>query len=289
MRPDHEIDPGRNHRRGVDQRRHRRGAGHRVGQPHVERDLGALADRPREQEQCDRRRCVFRQHRSGPAEHRLEIQRAEPEDDQRQPDQHQRVADPRRDERLLGRLRVGRYLRPEPDQQVRAQPHALPPEVQHEVVGSEDEHQHEEHEQVHVGEEAPVPRIASHVADGIDVDQRADPRDDEDHRRADAVHPQIHAHDEPPDRDPVDEVLEEQPIVRGFGDELRHDRQRHGERDDHRRRCEPASPPTQAPAPEEVDRRGRQRQRRDQPERRVRVAHHRSSRTSSTSTLRRRR
>ena len=42
-----QVDAGRDHRGGVDERGDRRRAGHRVGQPDVERDLRALAGAPR--------------------------------------------------------------------------------------------------------------------------------------------------------------------------------------------------------------------------------------------------
>ncbi len=50
-----------------------------------------------------------------------------------------------------------------------------PEEHQQEIVGH-DEVQHREDEEVEVGEEAPEPRIAVHVADRVDVDQEADAR-----------------------------------------------------------------------------------------------------------------
>jgi hypothetical protein len=43
-----QVDAGGDHRGGVDQRGHRRRAGHRVGQPDVQRELRALADRAAE-------------------------------------------------------------------------------------------------------------------------------------------------------------------------------------------------------------------------------------------------
>ena len=48
----HHVDAGRHHGRGVDQRRDRRRARHRVGQPDVERDLRRLAARADEQQQA---------------------------------------------------------------------------------------------------------------------------------------------------------------------------------------------------------------------------------------------
>ena len=53
--PRHQVDAGRHHRGGVDQGGDRRGPGHGVGQPGVERDLRRLAGAAEEQEQRDRR------------------------------------------------------------------------------------------------------------------------------------------------------------------------------------------------------------------------------------------
>ena len=49
--PGHEVHAGHDHGGGVDQGRHRRGAGHGVGQPDVERELGTLAHHAEEQQQ----------------------------------------------------------------------------------------------------------------------------------------------------------------------------------------------------------------------------------------------
>ena len=75
----------------------------------------------------------------------------------------------------------------EADQQVAAQPHAFPADEQQQVVRRQHQHQHEEHEQVQVGEEAVVAAFVRHVADGVDVDQRADAGDDQQHDRGQPV------------------------------------------------------------------------------------------------------
>ena len=55
MRPGHQVDAGGDHRRGVDQGGNRRRTFHRVRQPDVQRELRALADRAREEQQRDAR------------------------------------------------------------------------------------------------------------------------------------------------------------------------------------------------------------------------------------------
>ena len=53
--PPDQVDARRHHRRGVDQGGDGRGAGHRIGQPDVQGELGGLADRAPEQQERRRR------------------------------------------------------------------------------------------------------------------------------------------------------------------------------------------------------------------------------------------
>jgi hypothetical protein len=55
----HHVDTGGDHRRGVNQRRHRRRTFHRIGQPDVKRELGALAHRPTKQQHRDVRQPLL--------------------------------------------------------------------------------------------------------------------------------------------------------------------------------------------------------------------------------------
>ena len=62
----HQIHTCRHHRRGMDEGADWRRAFHRVGQPDVERELGALAHRPRKNQQPDdRRRRQAKDRRTG--------------------------------------------------------------------------------------------------------------------------------------------------------------------------------------------------------------------------------
>ena len=118
---------------------------------------------------------------------RLEVERARVVPDQEGREQEPRVADAVDDERLQARGGLGRVVEPEADQQVGGEPHALPADEQHHEVLAEHQHEHEEQEQVQVREIARVALVAVHVADRVDVDQRADAGHDEAHHRGDGV------------------------------------------------------------------------------------------------------
>ena len=97
------------------------------------------------------------------------------------------VADPVGDERLLARRGVERILVPEADEQVRAEPHALPADEEERQVVREDQDEHREDEEVQVTEEARVPVVVRHVRRGVEVDEEADAGDDEHHHAAQLV------------------------------------------------------------------------------------------------------
>ena len=165
-----EVDAGVDHRRGVDQGRHRRRALHRVRQPDVQRELGALADGAGEDQQRDDpdrdRRARRPGSRAGSDERQLVIESRmfrvpRVDEDRHDPEREADVADAVRDERLLARLGGGPLAIPEPDQQVARQAHQLPGHEQHEPAVREDEQEHRDHEQVEVGEEAPVAGVVA--------------------------------------------------------------------------------------------------------------------------------
>ena len=102
-----------------------------------------------------------------------EVERAEVRDQGEHADQEGEVADAVDDERLLARRGAGTLLVVvEADQEVGAEPHALPADEHDQVVVAQDQQQHRAHEQVQVGEVAAVARLVAHVADGVDVDQK---------------------------------------------------------------------------------------------------------------------
>src|ERR1700687_5073450 len=73
------------------------------------------------------------------------------------------------------------------DQKIAAQTDALPADEQQHVVVRQYQHQHEEHEKVQVAEEPVVSGVVRHVADGVNVNQKADAGDYQNHHRAERV------------------------------------------------------------------------------------------------------
>jgi hypothetical protein len=149
---------------------------------------------------------------------------------------------------------------PEGDEQVGRQAHALPADVEgHEVV-AEDQQQHRRDEQVQVGEEPPATRVVRHVADRVDVDQRAHAGDQQDEDRRERVEQQAGLHVQRPGGDEGEQVDVEPPAV-----QLQRAQQAEQEGRDDRAGAQQVPPPVGAPSPEQQDGGAGQRQRDEQP------------------------
>jgi hypothetical protein len=263
--PADQVDAGRDHRRGVDQRGDGRRAGHRVREPDVEGELGRLTDRPAEQQQRRQRNQRDRKLAAGhdladlADVRRLEARRRDQDEDA----EHERhVADAGRDERLDRRAGVLVLLPPVPDQQVGAHAHDLPADQELEQVVGRDHVQHRAAEQGENDEEPRVPLVAVHVADRIHVDAQGDRRDHHQHHRGQPVHELPELHVERADLEPVDG-----PLVRGTA--MLNELPEHPERQDeprcHRRDPVHRSLAGRPPADEQRERGGDERQENDEP------------------------
>ena len=178
--PHHEEDAGGDHGGGMDQGRHRRGALHGVGQPHVEGQLGRLARRPQEEEEADGGGGVLGGVAEGGQGGHV-VERADGAEDQEHGDHEPEVADAVGDERLLARRRRRGPVEPEGDEEVGAGAHALPAQEGEQEVVRHHQHEHGEGEQVQVDEELGELLVAVHVADGVEVDERAHAGDEQGH------------------------------------------------------------------------------------------------------------
>jgi len=201
----------------MDQRRDRGRALHRIGQPHVQRHLGALAHGTDEQQQADHRHHQVlgaAEQRHGPAldqmqvgEHLGVVQGAEVVQDAGDAEQEAEVANPVDQERLqVGEHRAG-PLEPEADQQVGHQADRFPAEEQLQEVVGHHQHQHGECEQGDVAEEALVAPVVGHVADGVDVHHQRDEGHHHHHHRGQPVDHEADVGAQPTDLEPGVDVL----------------------------------------------------------------------------------
>ncbi len=182
------------HGRRVDEGRDRGRAFHRVGKPDVERNLRGLAGGADEQQKPDRRENAEAdlgslEPRGHSLHHLVEVHRSEVKKDEHDREDEPRVTDAVDDERLLTRVRGGIPVEPEADEKVGAKSDPFPPDEGQKEVRAQHQVQHEEREHVEVGEEAPEAGVVAHVADGVHVDEKSDPRDDEHHDHRQRVEP----------------------------------------------------------------------------------------------------
>ncbi|MNH13274.1 hypothetical protein D3C79_728420 [compost metagenome] len=140
----------------VDQCRNRGWTRHRVCQPGLQRQLRRFTDRTTQQHQRSPgdRRIADRQFLRCQDHQFADVQRAQlvVEDEQRKCQEH--VTDAGHDEGFHCRRTVGRILVIETDQQVAAQAHAFPTQVQQQQVVCQYQYHHAGDKQVGVREEA---------------------------------------------------------------------------------------------------------------------------------------
>ena len=192
-RPRHHVDARRNHGGRMDQGGDRCGAFHGVGKPDVQRKLRRFAGGADEQQQRDRAQRLRTRGlgvKLAAAQHLIDVHEAHGADHaehQQHTQDEAGVAHAVDDECFLPGVAGGFLVEVETDEQIAAQAHAFPSDEQQRVVVRQHQHQHEEHEQVQVAEEAIVAVVVRHVAGGVDVDQKTDAGDDQDHHGAERV------------------------------------------------------------------------------------------------------
>src|SRR5581483_1502381 len=187
-------------------------------------------------------------NRHGPRgiEYFRKVQRSELSHDEKHGERKSEVADSVYDERFVAGIGGKLLEKIEPDQQVTAEPHTFPSNEQQQEVLREHQNQHEEHEEVQVGEEAVISALVRHVADRIDVDQQSDSGYHHEHHGGQPVDGKINADVQIAALDPGEVVLDifcfegHQPQERLHNPRERKSNRSNGEDVHHRFRQSPA-------------------------------------------------
>ena len=88
---------------------------------------------------------------------------------------------------LLPAMALAVILVPKTNEQIGAETDAFPADEKHQKIISQHQQKHEENKQVQVNEEPDHPFIMAHVAESIDMDQKTDAGDDEQHYRGQRI------------------------------------------------------------------------------------------------------
>ena len=183
--PGDHIDPGRHHGGCMDQGADRRGTLHGIRKPDVEGNLCRFPRGAHKEQEGDGRhgrRIEF----IGVGKDLGEIEGPDPMfpqagEEEKHSQEKTEVAHPVDDKGLLPCIGGRILLKPESDQEIGTEAHALPSHKHQQEVVGQDEVEHHEDEEVEVGEIPGETRIVMHVSDGIDVDEETDPCDDQGH------------------------------------------------------------------------------------------------------------
>ena len=126
------VDAGGHHRRGVNERRHRRRSRHGVRQPDVQRNLRRLAGGADEQQDADQtRRNRGKRAAQECGVDPVHVERADRLVQQEHAEQETGIADAVGDERLLAGTGFVGVLEPEADEKIRRKADAFPADKQH--------------------------------------------------------------------------------------------------------------------------------------------------------------
>ena len=164
---------------------------HRVGQPDIERDLRRLSRSADKEEERDQGHLLRPEEMGASLQCRKintpDSLTAHFPDEEQDAQEKAEIADPVNNKSLVAGYSIRVVLVPEANQEVRAEPHALPADKEEQEIIGHDQHQHKKDKEVEIGEVAHHPLVMAHVSERIDVNQQADAADDQKHDRAQGV------------------------------------------------------------------------------------------------------
>src|SRR6059036_146403 len=191
MQPRRHINAGGHHGRGMDERAYRRRTRHRVRQPNEERNLCRLAGGADEEQQSDQRDHVRIQQLHVLLQLR-EIKGPDPLlaelGNEKQDAQYEaEITDAVDDERFIAGDGVGVIVIPKADEQIRTEADSLPADEEQQQIVRHHQEKHEKDKEIEIDEKSHHSFVVSHVAQGIDVNQKTDAGNDEKHYRRESV------------------------------------------------------------------------------------------------------
>ena len=243
--PRDHVNAGGHHRRRVNQRANGCRSGHGIRQPDMKRDLRRLTRGADEEKQG-------RHHDHGQSPDHLSLKGGRPFGDlakrqgsmslgiqgpekKKHTEDEAKVTDAVHDEGLVAGPGIALILVPESDQRIGAQSDAFPTDEHQQQAIAQHQGEHRGGKKIEIGEEAPEGLVIVHVAGGIDVDQTADPGNDQNHHRGKWVHREGHIDFERAETDPGIESIDKKTAFGVQSLQGKEGNQRKTESDDNRR------------------------------------------------------
>src|ERR1700674_2005332 len=139
---------------------------------------------------------------AGLVKERDEIQRPESPEEQKHSKHEAEIANAIDDEGFFAGVSGGFFQEVEADEKVTRKADTFPADEEENVIRGHDQDEHEEHEQIEVGEEAVIAAFVGHVTHRIDVDEPAHASDHHEHDDSELVDLEIEARAEAACGDP---------------------------------------------------------------------------------------
>ena len=181
---------GGHHSGGMDQRGDRRWPLHRVRQPCMETQLSGFAHRSDEQQDAQQAHRIHPQAEETDARTRLirrsgqnfrDRNRPEHQKHTENPEHEAQIANPVDDKGLDRRSACAGLAEPETDQKIGCQADAFPTEEHLHKIIRRNQHQHGKGEQREIGEEPRLIRVFVHITPAVEMHERRDAGDHDQH------------------------------------------------------------------------------------------------------------
>ena len=164
----------------MNQRTDRRGPFHSIGEPGVEGNLRRLPDGANKQAKGNRRRH-FRGQLIDLTKHLGIVQGLKIDENKENGQEEPGVSNSVHHKGLGRRLRRRDPVEVVPNEEIGAEPDALPPDEEHQIIVPHHQEEHRHREQIHVREEARVAFFPMHIPNRVHVNQETHPSDDQKH------------------------------------------------------------------------------------------------------------